>query len=450
MKDRYKKLHLIRGILLGMMLVLLLGCAVQAEWKTNKKGTYWVEDGKRAKLWKKIQKKWYYFGEDGYLKKGKTQDTTGAWYYLDKKTGVRINKTWIKIGKKYYYAAANGKLQRNKWIGNSYVNEKYQRVTGWKAIDGRTYYFNESTGIKATGWTVIGKYSYFFNKKTGVMVTNKWIKKKIGTTKKYCWLKSNGQMAVSTWVGKYRVGKDGARTGKTRSTGVVKENGKYYFYNASYVKQTGWQTYNNQKYYFDAKTKAALIGRQTIAGYTYYFEEDGTMATGWVEIGNKTYYCGSDGHMVMGTTVTISGSKYTFDSTGVCSNINKGKKIVEYAKKFLGYPYVYGGNNLKTGVDCSGFTQQVMKRFKIYIPRTADQQMRGKDNWGSYTKSVSIKPNKANLQPGDLVFYGTKKYSGHVAIYIGNGKIIHASTPETGIIISAFNYNKPVAARRYW
>ncbi|MBP3888614.1 MAG: C40 family peptidase [Cellulosilyticum sp.] len=102
-----------------------------------------------------------------------------------------------------------------------------------------------------------------------------------------------------------------------------------------------------------------------------------------------------------------------------------GQAIVEYAKQFLGNPYVYGGNSLTNGVDCSGFTSQIMKHFGISLNRSSASQYA---NNGYHVSSD-------NLQAGDLLFYGYSGQVSHVAIYIGGGQIIHANDERTGICI---------------
>ena len=103
-----------------------------------------------------------------------------------------------------------------------------------------------------------------------------------------------------------------------------------------------------------------------------------------------------------------------------------GKQIVETAKKYLGNPYVYGGTSLTNGTDCSGFTQSVMKLHSISIPRTSSDQSK----FGTLI-------SKDKLDLGDLLFFGTSANAiSHCGIYIGDGKMIHASTAKTGIIIS--------------
>ena len=116
-----------------------------------------------------------------------------------------------------------------------------------------------------------------------------------------------------------------------------------------------------------------------------------------------------------------------------------GSYIVDYAKQYVGNPYVYGGNSLTNGVDCSGFTQQVFGDNGITLARTAaDQSQGGQD--------VSMD----DLQAGDLLFYDNGGYVGHVAIYCGDGTVVHASNEETGITISDADYRTPVSAKRYW
>lgn len=109
-----------------------------------------------------------------------------------------------------------------------------------------------------------------------------------------------------------------------------------------------------------------------------------------------------------------------------------GQAVVDYALQFVGNPYVYGGTSLTKGTDCSGFTMSVYKKFGISLPHSSSAQR-------SYGKKVSY----SNAKPGDLVCY-----SGHVAIYIGNGKIVHASTPSTGIKVSKATYKNILCVRR--
>ena len=107
--------------------------------------------------------------------------------------------------------------------------------------------------------------------------------------------------------------------------------------------------------------------------------------------------------------------------------------IVAFAKQFLGNRYVWGGTSLNNGVDCSGFTQALYSHFGYSIPRVS----------GSQPSAGNI-ISSSNAKPGDLVFYGNGSSISHVAMYIGNGQVIHASNPRTGIKISNMYYRTPI------
>lgn len=109
--------------------------------------------------------------------------------------------------------------------------------------------------------------------------------------------------------------------------------------------------------------------------------------------------------------------------------------VCQYAKEFLGNPYVWGGTSLTKGADCSGYVMSIFKKYGVSLPHSSVAQA----NCGT-----TIKVSEA--QPGDLVFYGNGKSINHVAIYIGNGQVIHASSPKTGIRISNVSYRSPIKA----
>ena len=113
------------------------------------------------------------------------------------------------------------------------------------------------------------------------------------------------------------------------------------------------------------------------------------------------------------------------------ASYNNTSSVVEFAKQYLGYPYVYGGTSPR-GFDCSGFVKYVFSNFGISLNRTASAQM---DN----VTPVSM----SELIPGDVVFFkkagSSASRASHVGIYVGNGQFIHASTSKTGVIISDLN-----------
>lgn len=116
----------------------------------------------------------------------------------------------------------------------------------------------------------------------------------------------------------------------------------------------------------------------------------------------------------------------------------KAREVIEYALKFVGNPYVWGGTSLTKGADCSGFVQSVYKHFGYELPRVA------KDQANAY-REVKLK----DVKPGDLLFYrGKDGVIGHVTMYIGNNQVVHASNSRLGIIVSKYNYRNPVSAIR--
>ena len=161
---------------------------------------------------------------------------------------------------------------------------------------------------------------------------------------------------------------------------------------------------------------------------------------GWYKIttsGGTTGYVSSD-YMV--TCKDSAGSRG--DGTAVAASSGLGQQVVDYAKQYLGTPYVYGGNG-PNSFDCSGYTSYVYRHFGYTLNRTASGQL-------SNGTSVS----KSELQPGDLVFfrYNTSKPASHVGIYIGGGQFIHASTNTYTVKIdtltSGHYANVYVGARR--
>ncbi len=111
--------------------------------------------------------------------------------------------------------------------------------------------------------------------------------------------------------------------------------------------------------------------------------------------------------------------------------------IVSYATQFVGNPYVWGGTSLTRGADCSGFVMSVFANYGVYLPHSSG----GQSGYGT-------KISASEAQPGDLFFYGNGRRINHVAIYIGNGQIVHASSPSSGIKISNAYYRNPVKVTR--
>lgn len=177
--------------------------------------------------------------------------------------------------------------------------------------------------------------------------------------------------------------------------GYTEDDGSEDNYGEDYNEDDDSSDYNGD--YSSATSEAGEAGDSGYAGEDYGNSEES----------DDSGYAGSE------TTTDTAASTTTSSGSG-------GSSVVDYAKQFVGNPYVWGGTSLTSGADCSGFVQSVYSNFGVSLPRTSyEQQNAGREV--SYSEA----------QPGDLICYG-----GHVAIYMGNGKIVHASNSRDGIKVS--------------
>ncbi len=128
-----------------------------------------------------------------------------------------------------------------------------------------------------------------------------------------------------------------------------------------------------------------------------------------------------------------SGSKSDGGKTYESPTGSTGADVVKFARQFIGNPYVFGGTSLTNGADCSGFVMSVYANFGVSLPHSSAADR----NVGAAVNGLE------NAQPGDLICY-----SGHVGIYAGDGRIVHASTSKTGIIESSATYRSILSIRR--
>ncbi len=453
------------------------GAVVTNTWKGSK---FLTSSGKMAVGWMEIGGKRYYFGPDGNrLTGGKVIDGK---HYRFSRDGVAMKNTWYtkknkaryyygadgaaltglqKLGGKIYYFSPNGKLgygfivngadryyanakkgtvYQKKWFTKNgvryYAMEDCRIATGLVVINGKTYVFSKTGRMyKTIRRTVNGK-TYYLGK-DGAAITNTW--KKIKGS--YYYFTADGTMAKNTVVDGYKIGADGKRGDKEKGSWITKNGKKYYSFGGKLA--TGLTVIDGNTYYFDS-TGAMQTGIQEVDGKKRYFYPGGNMAKGIsLAIGSKEYVINASGVVTSEKTIDVSGS-------------SKGSNIAKFALKYVGNPYVYGGTSLTNGADCSGFVMTVFSNFGIKLLRVANDQMNGPGSYAGsgYKQGVTVSISTSSLLPGDLLFYGSGNYASHVAIYIGNGNIVHASNsqpyPAGGIKISNYNYQTPIKAVRYW
>ncbi len=182
-----------------------------------------------------------------------------------------------------------------------------------------------------------------------------------------------------------------------------------------------------------AKKKGAALGSLSKGEELEYLEDAGD----WTKVlfdGQEAYVASE--YISLGSALDTAVSKYEILYGDDISE--ERASLVEFAKQFVGNPYVWGGTSLTRGADCSGFVLSVFKEYGVELPHYSVAQ-----------SEKGTKITAAELLPGDLVFYGTSSVKiNHVAIYIGNGQVVHASSPKNGIKISEYDYRKPVKCVR--
>lgn len=188
---------------------------------------------------------------------------------------------------------------------------------------------------------------------------------------------------------------------------------------------------DNVSIYQDQNENSSVVA-QLPKGSSCDVLEDGSH--GWVKVsaGGKSGYLEVDGNATLAKAPAPAPA--AAPAVKVDPSAALRQHVVDYALQFVGGRYRYGGTDPHTGVDCSGFTRYVLQNAAgVSLNRSSGDQAR-------QGKSISA----AQIQPGDLVFYGSGKHINHVALYIGNGQIVHASTESTGIKVSNWLYRSPI------
>lgn len=162
-----------------------------------------------------------------------------------------------------------------------------------------------------------------------------------------------------------------------------------------------------------------------------------SVADGWVEISvdDSVGYISQD-YVTLAQALPIAKTIEQVKYGDGVSDVRAS--VVSYALQFVGNRYVWGGTSLEKGIDCSGFTMRILGKYGISLPHSSRAQ-----------PSYGTKISASEAKPGDLFFYGSGRSISHVAIYIGNGQIVHASNKRDGIKVSNAYYRNPICVARY-
>ena len=437
--------------------------------------------------WQRASEGWYYYDSFGNKVTGWLQ-LGNNWYYLDGSNaeylGLMVTGPKKEINGYTYFFEGGGVMQTG-WItqpeGRYYAYAGGNQAYGWQQIGNKWYYFDRSNqeypGLMVTGCSkVIGGKTYYFDE-NGAMQTG-WLRQPEG----WYYMDANGNR-IRGWLqlGSNWYYLDGNNTEYPglMVTGPKKEiNGYTYFFEGGGVMQTGWVRLpegwyyaypgGNQRtgwlqldsnwYYLDGNNTEypglMVTGpKKEINGYTYFFEGGGVMQTGWL-FDHAWHYLGNDGAMrsgwqqidgiwyyfykqndvnggeygAMSVNTSIDGWKIQADGTAIPDIAEK----IDQIKKYLYVPYFYGGTT-PSGWDCSGFTQWALQFIGgISIPRTVYQQALA----GRY---VDVNRMETWL-PGDILVYNSGGTYGHVALYLGDGMIMHALNSKYGTLIQSVSY----------
>ena len=301
-------------------------------WVKESNQWYYYKGGKKQTGWQKVDGTWYYLNSSGVMQTGWLKDR-GTWYYL--KSSGAMATGWEKVNGTWYYMNASGAMQTGwqkldgVWY---YMDSSGAMLTGWQDIGGARYYLNLSNGAMLTGWQKIdGNWYYFYS--GGSMATNTEID---GWSIDANGIATKIEAVQNGWL---QVGNDKLYYIEgVAQTGLVDIEGARYYFNENGMMQTGWQIIDNVKYYFyesgqmatsteidgwsidsngiATKIEVVLNGWQKIDGDWYYYVNN-VKQTGWLTLGNDKYYLKADGKMMSDEWLTQNNKKYYFAASGL-------------------------------------------------------------------------------------------------------------------------------------
>lgn len=389
-------------------------------------------------------KEYFFSFVNGSIQTGKQMNQNGEVRYYLPEGGVATGE--ISIEGNWYYFDDNTTVMYTgyKELGNRlvYYHENGTMAFGEAKIDGKWYYFNPKDGNRQTGFQVVGDRRVYYAE-TGEMVFGE----QVIDNKIYYFQPTSGNQYIGLFTDKHGKVKCYAAEGNF-AVGEMCLNGSwYYFDEKTFEMVTGLKTLENRLVYYDADGKMTF-GEKYINGHWYYFDRiNGDRYEGFINLGTKTVYYDSNGWMLFGEQ-NIGGKEYYFstaDGAMLISGWHNGKYYgadggltttlagkIEELKTYIWVPYVYGGSST-LGWDCSGFSQWALRFIGgVNIPRTTQQQALA----GTYVD----KNNMYTWRPGDILCYSTGNTIGHVAVYLGDGMLMHALNTKYGTLIQGVDF----------
>ncbi len=382
--------------------------------------------------------KTYYFADTGLLTGWQTLN--GKNYYFDEQGIMQTGS--LTLDENIYYFGTEGVQQFGllSYGGNTYYFdiETGIRQSGLIEIDGSYHYFNEATGRQITGRQEINGKTYYFDPVSGKRVTG------FVTTKGSTFYYDDSEVGYAT--GLVHLGEDtyyfNESDGSIRTGYQVIDDIKYYFDINSGASVSGiYQVTDNISYYF-LESGGIGYGLQTIGDKNYFFyPTNGRKITGLQSIGDTLYYFDPDEGMLKNTTVSVGDLSFVLDENGAATvkGASDLAKIVSLGMTYLGQTYKTesdGGDVLS----CSGFIKVILQAADIELDGSSYHQY----YMASHNPDYEIVDSIEDAMPGDIIFYtslncdqgdecGFWNEIHHVALYLGNGKVLHSTTHKNAL-----------------
>ena len=311
-------------------------------WIKSNNQWYFYKNGIAQRGWLKDQNQWYYLNSGGAMLTG-WQKIDNQWYYLN--SGGAMLTGWQKIDNQWYYFYTSGIMATNTIIDNWKIDSSgvatriESEADGWIQVGNKWSYYIQ--GHPQRGWVKSSDEWYFLNSESIMLTGLQFI-----NNERYYFYDS-GKMATNTIIDKWIIDENGIVSEQNLNlNGWVLEQDNWYYY-VNNVKQTGWLTLGNTKYYLDSNGKMYSDCWVDISNTKYYFNVHGEMVKGWMKWRNQWYYLNNSGQMLTQGTVgnwiiTPSGMAY------MTGKMNPDYVVNKSIDRLVKLDYTYNPNLNKT------------------------------------------------------------------------------------------------------